>query len=72
MKTLYWIILGAVLAVTLIAQLQIDPHYWWDKIPGFFAVFGFVGCMLIMFAAKALGYLLVSKKPDYYKENTDA
>lgn len=71
MKTIYWIILAAVLAVTLVAQFLTDPYYWWDRIPGYFAVFGFVGCLLIMFVAKLIGHIMVSQKPDYYKEETD-
>jgi hypothetical protein len=71
MKTLHWIILIAVLVMTLVAQILTDPYYWWDRILGFFAIFGFVGCLLIMFVAKFLGHIMVSKKPDYYKDETN-
>jgi len=39
---------------------------WWDRIPVFFALFGFVGCIVIIFFAKSLGKLFLRKKDDYY------
>lgn len=72
MKITYWIILTVVLAMTLVAQILTEPYYWWDNILGFFAIFGFVGCLLLMFVAKLLGHIMVSQKPDYYKEDVDA
>ncbi|WP_035243863.1 hypothetical protein [Desulfonatronovibrio hydrogenovorans] len=71
MKTIHWITLIAVLVMTLVAQILTDPYYWWERILGFFAIFGFVGCLLLMFVAKLLGHVMVSHKPDYYKEETD-
>jgi hypothetical protein len=71
MKPIHWIILIGVLVITLIAQMLTEPHYWWDRILGYFAIFGFVGCLLIMFVAKLLGHVMVSKKPDYYKDETN-
>lgn len=39
---------------------------WWNRIPVFFALFGFFGCIVIIFFAKALGKLFLRKKEDYY------
>ncbi len=65
------IFLALVLVLTILAQLKAKPYYWWEKVPGFFAIFGFLGCLLIIFGAKYLGKLLVRKDPDYYKEEDD-
>jgi Ni,Fe-hydrogenase I cytochrome b subunit len=65
MKQWHWIVLIALTALTVVGQF-IEHHYWWEAVPGFFAVFGFVGCLLIIFIAKSLGGLMVSQKPDYY------
>lgn len=65
------IFLTLVLVLTLLSQFVAYPHYWWEKVPGFFAIFGFLGCLVIIFGAKYLGKLLVSKDPDYYKEEDD-
>jgi hypothetical protein len=42
------------------------PHFFWEKIPGFDAVFGFIGCTLIILGSKALGHGWLQKKEDYY------
>jgi hypothetical protein len=65
------IFLALVLVLTLLAQLKAHAHYWWEEVPAFFAIFGFLGCLLIIFGAKYLGKFLVSKDPDYYKEEDD-
>jgi hypothetical protein len=43
-----------------------QPHFWWHYIPVFDAVFGFIGCVVIILASKALGHFWVQKKEDYY------
>ena len=43
-----------------------QPHFWWLYIPVINAVFGFVGCVVIILASKALGRFWVQKKEDYY------
>ena len=65
MKQWHWIVLAALTVLTVIGQF-VESHYWWEAVPGFFAAFGFVGCLLIIFGAKFLGGLMVSQKPDYY------
>lgn len=68
MKNWPWIVLAALTALTIIGQFM-EHHYWWEAVPGFFAAFGFIGCLLIIFCAKFLGSLMVSQKPDYYKNS---
>ncbi len=41
-------------------------HFWWQKIPGFDAMFGFFGCFLLMLFAKKVIYPLFSREEDYY------
>lgn len=41
-------------------------EYWWSAVPAFFALFGFLGCLLLIAVAKGLGKLFVEKKEDYY------
>lgn len=45
-----------------------DPAHdaWWNRIPVFFALFGFVGCIVIIFFAKILGKLFLRKGDEYY------
>jgi hypothetical protein len=42
------------------------PHFWWEKIPVFDAVFGFFGCIVIVVGSKAMGHHGIQKDEDYY------
>lgn len=70
MRTLLWILLGTAAAVSLLGGflLPLDPAHeaWWNRIPAFFALYGFIGCLVIIVFAKLLGKLFLRKKGDYY------
>lgn len=38
---------------------------WWEGLPGFYAVYGFVGCTLLVLIAKVLRKVLM-REEDYY------
>jgi hypothetical protein len=65
-----WIFLGMAAVISLLWGFATphDPAHdaWWNSIPAFFALFGFFGCLLIIFFAKSLGKALLQKKEDYY------
>lgn len=70
MKTVLWTLLGLAAAASLLGGFAV-PHDaahegWWNRIPAFFALFGFVGCLAIIYFAKTLGKLFLRKKGDYY------
>jgi hypothetical protein len=44
------------------------PHFWWEKIPFFDAIFGFFGCIVIVLGSKALGHHGIQKDEDYYND----
>ena len=44
------------------------PHFWWEKIPIFDAIFGFLGCIVIVLGSKALGHHGIQKDEDYYHD----
>ncbi len=59
----------ACLALTVAADFFIPrkhTHFPWDHIPGFYALFGLIACVLIIVLAKTLGYKWLMKKEDYY------
>jgi len=70
MNTLRWALLAIATIVSLGGGFAIphDPAHdaWWNRIPVFFALFGFIGCVLIIFLAKSLGKLLLRKREGYY------
>ncbi len=57
--------------ISLVLLLAIDlfipkhGHFAWEEAPFFFAVYGFIGCVSLIFIAKVLR-LLVKRKEDYY------
>ncbi|MEW6263673.1 MAG: hypothetical protein AB1641_11415 [Thermodesulfobacteriota bacterium] len=60
---------GLALALLLALGVLLSPprvDHFWEKFPFFEAAFGFLGCLLIIFASKALGHLFLQKKEDYY------
>jgi hypothetical protein len=40
-------------------------HYSWESFPGFYALFGFVSCVVLVLAAKQLRRIL-KRDEDYY------
>ncbi len=48
-----------------------DPaygYYFWSRIPGWDLLFGFVGCLVLIFGAKALGKYFLQRPEDYYDQ----
>lgn len=70
MNKLRWALLTIAAAVSLWGGFALphDPAHdaWWNRIPAFFAFFGFLGCLLIIFSAKWVGKLFLRKGEDYY------
>lgn len=64
----------AVLALLVIVDavpLFVDKehaHTAGERLPGFWAVFGFVGCVFLILASKAFGHLGIMTREDYYDE----
>jgi hypothetical protein len=62
-------ILYAVLAATIAFDFFVPRHgrhAFWDRTPGFWTVFGFIGCVLLIRVMKGLAHTLLMKKEDYY------
>jgi len=70
MNKLRWALLAIATIVSLWGGFATPPNpahdAWWNRIPVFFALFGFFGCILIIFFAKSLGKLFLRKREDYY------
>lgn len=43
-----------------------EIHFFGDKIYGFWSLFGFIACVLIIVVSKFLGHHWLMKKEDYY------
>ncbi len=61
------------LAFCAFAEMIVEMHYsdytpfWWQKIPFFYAISGFLSCILLILIAKGLGHWL-KKEEDYWKK----
>lgn len=42
------------------------PHFGWEAWPEFYAVYGFVACVVLVVAAKYILRPLVKRREDYY------
>ena len=67
---LRWRLLLAVLAAIVLADFLVTrdhTEHFWDAIPGWGAVFGFVSCVAIIFVSKFIGHRGgIMRDEDYY------
>lgn len=69
LKVLKWI-LYLLMAATIVFDIFIprhEAHFFGDKIPGFWSVFGFICCVLLIRIMKGLAHTVLMKKEDYYE-----
>ncbi len=43
-------------------------HTWAEHVPGFWAAFGFLGCILLVVISKTFAHFGVATREDYYDE----
>jgi hypothetical protein len=62
---------GALVVFILLELFLIKTHLElpWSHIPGFFSLFGFLGCLGIIGFAKLLGHYWLQRKEDYYHKD---
>jgi hypothetical protein len=60
----YGVLVLLVVADFIIPRPEI--HFFGDKIPGFWSLFGFIACVLIIVVSKWLGQHWLMKDEDYY------
>ena len=65
-RRLLWVTLVVVFAADFLVHRDLGAFFW-DFIPGWAAVFGFVSCVAIIFASKLLGHQgRIMRDEDYY------
>ncbi len=65
------LIMLVVMAGIVLADIIIPPAYKrfpWDGIGGFYAVYGFLSCVVIIAVAKLLGHYLLYRPENYYRD----
>jgi hypothetical protein len=68
-----WYLVGLVGLVVLdaipaIVDKEHHVHSWIEKLPGFWALFGLLGCVLLIILSKAFGHMGIMKREDYYDD----
>jgi hypothetical protein len=75
-KRLFWWIYFVALALSLVLHPlllladKLHHHYSFQYTPEFFALFGFVGCALLILVAKGMG-VFISTDEDYYEKRSE-
>ena len=71
LKTVIWLCLGILIAVGGVDALLVDKHHAHtsiEKIPFFWAGFGFLACVAIILLSKWFGHAGIMTREDYYDE----
>jgi O-antigen/teichoic acid export membrane protein len=70
-KRVFWgCAIGSLLAGGVIPMASVSPGpFFWQRLPFFSAAYGFVGCIVIIVASKALGHHWLQKREDYYGQD---
>tara|TARA_B100000378_G_scaffold265691_1_gene250415 strand:- start:91 stop:336 length:246 start_codon:yes stop_codon:yes gene_type:complete len=63
-KIAYGMLVLLILADFIIPRHEI--HFFGDKIPGFWSLFGFISCVLIIVVSKWIGHHWLVRDEDYY------
>ena len=45
-----------------------EIHFFGDKVPGFWSLFGFIACVLIIIVSKWIGHMGLMQDESYYDE----
>jgi len=66
LRLLLLVVLIGTLLYDIFVRLHSGYGHWWDRIPGYFILFGLVGSLASVFFAKFCGLHFLQKKVDYY------
>ena len=75
-KRFFWaiylvsLVLSLILSPLLLHADKLHHHFFFQYLPEFFAVFGFVGCMLLILIAKGMG-IFISTDENYYEKRSE-
>nr|MBF0222856.1 hypothetical protein [Desulfobulbaceae bacterium] len=73
LKTVIKVCYGVLAALVVIDAIPtiVDKHHahtWIEHIPGFWAVFGFIACVIIIILSKWFGHQGIMTREDYYDD----
>jgi hypothetical protein len=65
LKKLLYLLMAAAIVFDILNRPH-EVHFFGDKIPAFWSVFGLVCCVLMIRIAKGIAHAWLMKKEDYY------
>lgn len=65
---LSYAVLGLLFAYDALFLNKDPAHTWFEQIPGFWSIFGFGACILIIFISKWYGHMGIMTREDYYDD----
>lgn len=69
MNKIIWSIVAILFLITLGLEFTLLAGYdsqWWNSIPAFYAIFGFISCIAIIYVAKFISGNIVKRDIHYY------
>ncbi len=66
LKAAFGIVLGLLVALDLLIHKH--PAFPLDGLPGFYVIYGFISCVIIVAFSKVLGKLLLLRNVGYYDD----
>ena len=66
LRNLFFIALGLLVLLNAFIYPH-DPHFGLDRLPGFWALFGLAGALILAKGAKGLAHTILGKAEDYYE-----
>lgn len=70
LRNLFFAGLGLLVAINLFV-LPHEPHFGLDRYPGFWALFGLAGAVVLARAAKGAAHTFLGKDEDFYEEGSE-
>lgn len=69
-KTASYVFLGLLVVVDVVIPRH-HPHFLGDLVPGFWALFGLIACVLIVVVSKWLGKRFLFREENYYDQSEE-
>ena len=66
--TLCYVALGLLVVWDAFCVDKAHAEFWFEKLPGFWSVFGFLACVVIILFSKWFGHLGIMTREDYYDQ----
>ena len=69
MKLLKILLVASIVIVCCLGFLvhpEHEPFYFWEQIPVFEAIIGFIGCIVLIIFSKVLGRYFLERREHYY------